>query len=138
LPHAPQLSESLARSRHVAEQAVWPVGQTSVQTLLMHCCPAAHAPPQRPQCEGLLRVSISQPSFAMLLQLAKPALQSLNEHVPASQRPVVFANIAVQFTPHPPQFSRSVWKSRQTPSPLQVWQVPESDTLESSVEWLTS
>jgi hypothetical protein len=54
----------------------------------------------------LVLVLISQPSFAWLLQLAKPRLQLWIPHEPLEQRGVALA--VVHWVPQPPQFARSL------------------------------
>lgn len=97
----PQFALSVLRSTQRPLQTSVPGGQTRVQVLLMHCCPRPHCTPQRPQCTGLFRVSISQPSTAIALQFAKPALQEASAHDPARQVAAAFGKL--QNPPQRPQ-----------------------------------
>jgi hypothetical protein len=67
---------------------------------------ALHARPHIPQFVGLVRVSTSQPSDALPLQSAKPALH-VNPHAPAAHVAVALAG-AIHDRPHVPQLATVV------------------------------
>ncbi len=73
------------------------------------------APPQRPQCDGLLRVSTSQPLDASPSQFSKPALQA-KPQAPAAQVLVALARVG-HAALQAPQWARSLWVLASQPSP---------------------
>jgi len=113
LPQAPQLLLSLVSETQVPEQRVWAPGQGVTHTLLLHTWPVGQARLQPPQWLCETRVSISQPSPAIMSQSAKPALQ-VSEQTPEEQRGVAWGP-ATQGARQPPQLDTSVLRSASQP-----------------------
>jgi hypothetical protein len=111
VPQAPQLARSvrvftsqpsLAMALQLAKPALHAPRPQVPSVQVAAALRAVHARPQAPQCEGLVRVLVSQPSAAMALQLPKPVMQVIPQ-APAAQDAVAFIP-AGQALPQRPQF----------------------------------
>jgi hypothetical protein len=108
-PHAPQLLESPLRVVHVPLQFVCPApqdGAAEVHAPALHVWPPVQATPHAPQLVALVWRFTSQPSAALPLQLANPAVHEVTAHAPALQ--VTVSLLVRQTTPHAPQLLGSV------------------------------
>jgi hypothetical protein len=81
-----------------------------------------HALPHRPQLPTLVLVFTSQPSPAMLLQLAKPALHVPTPHAPAAHV-CVMTLASAQRLMHAPQWFGSALVLTSQPSPAVLLQL---------------
>jgi hypothetical protein len=82
------------------------LAEAAAQTPAVQVWPPVHLLPHAPQLLGSEFVFTSQPSAALPLQLANPAVHEVTAHAPALQ--VTVSLLVRQTTPHAPQLLGSV------------------------------